>query len=107
MNIYLSNITAFIFGGQLSFLLHDTYTYRDKHPTMEGWKERWLLWFGGNLSSLGVNSLAITVLLALDTPERVAHVGSLAISGTFSILWNHFISHKDSPESDPVTDADQ
>ncbi len=105
-SIYLSNIIAFFAGGQLSFLLHDIHTYGDKHPTMAGWRKRWVLFVGGNFSSMGINSLAMAVLLAFQLPDRVAHVSALATSGLFSILWNHFVSHKDSPESntDPVSE---
>lgn len=108
INIYLSNILAFVAGGQVSFVLHDVHTYVDKHPTMDGWRKRWVLFVGGNFSSLGINSIAITVILALQTPARLAHVMALIISGTYSVLWNHFISHKDSDESDqdPVSDVE-
>lgn len=104
--IYLSNIIAFVAGGQVSFLLHDIHTYGDKHPTMDGWRKRWVLFVGGNFSSLGINSIAITVILALHSPERLAHFLALATSGAYSVLWNHFISHKDSDESDPVSDVE-
>ncbi|MEO5499602.1 MAG: GtrA family protein [Candidatus Saccharimonadales bacterium] len=106
VSVYLANIIAFVAGGQLSFLLHDIHTYGDKHPTMDGWVKRWVLFVGGNLSSLGLNSLAITVILTFETPEKLAHVLALAMSGTYSVLWNHFVSHKDPPESDPVVSVE-
>lgn len=100
ITVGLANMLGFMAGGQVSFWVHDRFTFSDRHPTIQGWQRRWALFMPGNFMGLGANSLAAAILLQLEVGTWWVYVIAMACSLGFSFVWNTKVSHRE-PNTPP------
>jgi putative flippase GtrA len=92
---------GYIVGGQANFFLHNGVTWRDRHPTMDGWGRRWVLFMLGNTIGLVINTIALLTYTRLGFPETAAFFAALATSAVCNWLWNNRIAFAHHPLNPP------
>ncbi|MCA9325544.1 GtrA family protein [Candidatus Saccharibacteria bacterium] len=104
VSLGLAAFVGYLVGGQTNFFLHHTVTWRDRHPTMQGWVRRWWLFMAGNIVGAGIFSLALKVYSRTDMWPIAAFFGALGSSAIFNWLWNHHVSFAHHPLDPPEVD---
>lgn len=92
---------GYLVGGQVNFFLHNGVTWRDRHPTMEGWRRRWVLFMTGNLVGLIIYTTAIMSYTKLGATAVAAFFAALCTSAVFNWLWNHHLAFAHHPLDPP------
>lgn len=92
---------GYLVGGQVNFFLHNGVTWRDRHPTMAGWRRRWLLFMMGNMVGLVLYTVAIVWYTNLGMPEVLAFFAALTTGAIFNWLWNHHLAFAKHPLDPP------
>lgn len=89
-------IIPFAVAGQIAFWVHDRWTYRDRHPHLNGWMKRWL-WFmpgqiGGGLLNLKV---ADYVKAEYDWWMVGVYLAANLAGSLVTFAWTNFLSHRE------------
>jgi putative flippase GtrA len=103
--LIIAGPVGYVTGGQVNFFLHNFVTWRDRHPTMEGWSRRWLLFMAGNGIGLAINTAALLAYVALGFPQLAAFFAALATSAVFNWLWNDRLSFAHRPLDPPEEES--
>ena len=95
-------IIPFAVAGQIAFWIHDRWTYRDRHPTLDDWLVRWL-WFmpgqvGGGLLNLWV---ADRTKNEYDWRMVAVYLAANVAGSLVTFLWTNFLSHRDKKSKSP------
>ena len=98
-------IIPFVVAGQVAFWVHDRWTYRDRHPHLEGWIGRWLWFMPGQLGGGALNLLvAEHVTYAYDWPMASVYMCANIAGSLVSFAWTNFVSHRE-PDSSESPDG--
>jgi putative flippase GtrA len=92
---------GYITGGQVNFFLHNFVTWRDRHPTLAGWRRRWVLFMLGNAVGLLINTVALVLYAGWGVPDVLGFLGALCTSAMFNWFWNDRLSFAHHPLDPP------
>lgn len=92
-----ANGITFVVCGQLTFFLHDGFTFRDRRGGSYV-LHRWLQYIPGNWSAFFVNMGAAWTLHHYGFGGLYVYLPAAIVSSIYGILWTHCISHRERTE---------
>lgn len=105
--------TAFLIGGQVSFIAHDRITFGRVDLHLEHWWQRWWRMMGGQAAGFMVNGTVANGLLLLDNASsfnvgtQYVYVAATASGALVTCCAAKFYSHKEGPDNGPAESSDE
>jgi len=89
-----ANGITFVACGQLTFFLHDAFTFRDRRDGSR-LLDRWLQYVPGNWSAFFVNGGVAWILHHYGLAGLYVYMPAAIASSVYGIFWTHRISHRE------------
>jgi putative flippase GtrA len=105
--------TAFLIGGQVSFVAHDRITFGRVDLHLEHWWQRWWRMMGGQAAGFTVNGAVANGLLLADrissfsVATQYVYIAATASGAIVTCCAAKFYSHKEGSDESPAEAPDE